>query len=501
LRAPESSNSNLSNIIAQLRWLVPITISLIGLFYVFYHSYIDRSHVIPHTKTQLISGVVLLSVVGPLITFIALSWALRAALRFERAEQILKREYIQTEALNRVAQAINETLDLNEILDLALENVLEVMALTSGTIWIIDGDHMNLAVVKGVSPAFPDMDPIVPIGWCYCGIAAKSGQPASVADLQKKPEMADIPCAKENFRSILSVPLRTSNNLVGVMHVASMKPAAFGSGQRELLNAIGYQLSGAIEKALLHERLKKLNLDLERLVEERTAELVAAHIELSQRADRLQLLLDNSRRVEESTRAQIAHDLHDGVQQLIVGALFEAQATREAALIRPQSAAKELAEVERLLRQIEREMRNAIYTLRPVTLDAHGLVGAIRETVERVNKFSDISWKLQVDGEPKRFDQEAELAAFRIVQEAINNVESHSAASEATILVDFADDVLYVEVTDNGCGFNPSNVGQNGEPSLGLLGMRERAQSIGGSFETWTIQGKGTRIRLDFPLS
>jgi len=500
LRATVSSKSTLSNIIAQLRWVVPITISLIGLFYVFYHSYIDSSHVIPHTKTQLISGVILLSIVGPLTAFIALSWALRAAVRFEQAEQILQRDYQQTEALNRVAQAVNQSLNLKEILDLALENVLDIMALTSGTIWIIDGDHMNLEVVKGVSPAFPNMDPTVPIGWCYCGLAAESGNPTSVSDLYKEPEMADIPCAKEHFRSILSVPLRTSNSLVGVMHVASVKPAAFDNSQRELLTAIGYQLSGAIEKSLLHERLKKLNLDLERLVEERTVELVAAQAELSQKADRLQQLLDDSRRVEESTRAQIANDLHDGGQQLIIGALFEAQAAREAALISPHMAAKELAEVERLLRQVENEMRNAIYTLRPVTLDAHGLVGAIRETIERVDKISSITWKLQIEGEPMRFCEEAELAAFRIVQEALNNVENHSAANEATIMVDFGDDVLRVEVVDNGNGFNPSIIGQNDEPGLGLLGMRERAQSIGGSFETWTVQGKGTRIRLDFPL-
>jgi signal transduction histidine kinase len=299
---------------------------------------------------------------------------------------------------------------------------------------------------------------------------------------------------------VLSAPVRTTERVVGSIHVASQKPRKFDEADRTLLTAIGYQVGVAIDKARLHAQLKALNQQLEARVIERTSELFAAKEELASKADALQQILTEERRVEERTRAHIAHDLHDSVQQLIVGALFEMQAAREALEARPEAGTTHLVAAQDLLRQIESEMKHAIYSLRPVTLDTHGLVPALRECAESFQRVTTIPCDLRVDGMPRRFDQDAEVAVFRIAQEALNNIEAHAHAKGVYLHVVWGTQDLHMEIADNGEGFELSEITQDARTHLGLIGMRERAESIGGSLQLWSRIGEGTRVTVKAPL-
>ena len=204
--------------------------------------------------------------------------------------------------------------------------------------------------------------------------------------------------------------------------------------------------------------------------------------------------------MEEATRARIAGDLHDGVQQLLSGALFETQAVREALNVGPEAAERELSRLQNVLQRIETEMRDAIYSLRPATLDSRGLVSALQECVTSFERFSGRPCRLTVEGLARRFDPEAELAAFRIVQEALNNVEAHAQASESSVLVHFDEAQVRLEIQDDGVGFDIQNHGNGHGRQLGLIGMQERAQSVGGRFRAVSARDEGTRIRLTLPL-
>jgi signal transduction histidine kinase len=233
---------------------------------------------------------------------------------------------------------------------------------------------------------------------------------------------------------------------------------------------------------------------------DRATEWLAAKEELGRRAEALRQVLIEERRIEERTRAHIARDLHDGVQQLIIGTLFETQAAREAIAEHPDTALQRLDSAQELLHRIEKEMRSAIYNLRPVALDAHGLVPALRECAESFASISQVTCDLRVEGTPRRFNADAEVAVFRIVQESLNNIEAHAQAKSCRICVTWGARNLKVEIADDGRGFDMARAMRQARAHLGLIGMRERAEGIDGVVQIWSRVGEGTRINLSVPL-
>ena len=481
------------------RWLIPIILSALGFGYTIWESILwDRY---PIWSGQVLAGLALLGIAGPLLTFGTLSYAVSVAAARERAEREREREHQQLVALNTIGEAVNQSLELDDVLNRAIEHVLQVLDLQSGEVRLIEDGKLVLHASRGVSPEFVAAESIIPLGQCVCGRSAQRGELIAVEDLDRIPKLDRAACSCERYRSVLSVPVRTHERVVGAIHVASQTPRQFDASDRALLTAIGYQVGVAIEKARLHAQLKSLNQQLEARVVERTGELLAAKEELARQADELHQVLVEERRVEEKTRAQIAHDLHDSVQQLIIGALFETQAARDALTVRPESVAASIAAAQDLLRRIEAEMRHAIYSLRPVTLDSHGLVQALRECTTSFQRVSNIRCDLRVDGLPQRFDPDAEVAMFRIAQEAINNIEAHAHAEYAYIRIVWGTRDLHMEIVDDGVGFDLAGVTQEARTHLGLIGMRERAESIGGTLEIRSRVGEGTRVLVNVPYA
>ena len=243
-----------------------------------------------------------------------------------------------------------------------------------------------------------------------------------------------------------------------------------------------------------------MNQELEAHVIQRTQELEHAKQELADKAQVLEQLLTEERRVEEKTRAAIAGELHDGIQQLIVGALYEIQSARDVIERNPEHAPARLAAVQELLRRIESEMRGAIYNLRPMALDVQGLVPAIRECVARFERVAGVKCELKVDGLPRRLTPEVEVAAFRIAQEALNNVQAHAQAKRVELELNFSFKAFSFSVKDDGVGFDARSIQEETRSHLGLIGMRERAASVGGTVEIESHSGRGTTVEFYAPV-
>lgn len=410
------------------------------------------------------------------------------------------RQHSQLRALHAISEAVNRSLNLDAVLEVALDRVIEVLGLDAGDVRLVQDGRLVLRAVRAVSPDFAAAEASVPLGSCQCGWAAQMGQVLVAEDLADRHDLTQSLCAREQFRAVLSVPIRTTERVVGLIHVASRAPRTFDEADRELLKAIGEQIGVAIERAQFHARLVALNATLEARVAERTRELEAARAALAQKAEALRSMRIEERRIEEKTRSRIAHDLHDSVQQLIVGALFELQAARDLMATQPDLAADKLVTVQGLLRRIETEMRRAIFNLRPVALDAHGLVPALRELVAEFARANGISCTMRVTGTPRRFAPDAEVAAFRIVQEALNNLGAHAHCRHAEVGVSFGPRQLIVEVRDDGIGFDLTALEQQPSSHLGLIGMHERAESVGGTLTIRSRPSEGTRITLQLPL-
>lgn len=487
----ERLGPRLAHAITPLRWIIPLTLGLLGFGYTIWESILWDGY--PLNSPQVLLGFTLLGIAGPLLTFSTLTWA-------ERSQFAREHQYRQLLALNTIQEAVNQSLELDTVLNRAIDHVLDVMHLEFGEVRLIENNKLVLRTSRGVSSQFIAKEQSIALGQCVCGKCAARGELIAIPDIERAPEFTDSACAHEQFRGVLSVPVRTPDHVVGVIHVGSREPRTFDATDQALLAAIGYQVGIAIDKAQLHSQLKTLNQQLEARVVHRTRALFAAKEELASKADALRQVLTEERRVEERTRAHIAHDLHDGIQQIIIGALFETQAARESLRAHPETALARLDAAQALLRRIESEMRLAIYSLRPVALDMQGLVSALRECVASVEQVAAIPCELIVQETPRRFKPDAEVAAFRIVQEALNNVEAHAHATHARVRVCFGARELEVEISDDGTGFDMPAVMQQTRSHLGLIGMQERAESVGGRVDVWSRVGEGTRVTLKVPI-
>lgn len=499
----DTSGRRMSETIAILRWVVPILIGILGPGYtVFEHTVLAQTGLTPHV----IREVVFLGLTGPLLAWLTLTWAFEAAQSRERAEEALAQRNQQLAALNAVGRTVTRSLDLKKVLNGALKRVSEIMALEAGEIRILEGEELVIHSHRGVSDEFLDGEAFLEVGECLCGTVAQNGQLVTVEDLAQDHRLQGRPCDVEDFRSITCVPAKSRERVVGMMHLASRAPRVFTAEDRELLAAIGSQIGLAVENARLYTEIKVLNEELEARVKKRTAQLEEARQELAHKAEQLQRLLTDTVHIQERERARIAHDMHDGVIQLVVGALYEIQTARQSFADSDVSTGSEQRDGQArletalgLIQQVEAEIRRTVYDLRPPILDAKGLVPALREYAGRFQTMAGIPCAVHVSGTPRRLAPEAEIAIYRIIQEALHNVQSHANASAAEVLVRFGARGLWLMVQDDGQGFDATPVSVGGENHMGLIGMRERAQGIEAELDIDSTPGEGTCVVLRAP--
>jgi signal transduction histidine kinase len=151
-----------------------------------------------------------------------------------------------------------------------------------------------------------------------------------------------------------------------------------------------------------------------------------------------------------------------------------------------------------LLERAGGELHDVIFELRPPDLDDLGVVAAIEAYAQTIQR-TGLSCRLEMAGEPPSLTPEVRLGIYRIVQESLHNVLRHAGADEAVVRLDTSDDLLRVTIRDNGAGFDPSLAVR--PTSLGLLSMRERAESIGATFTIVSKPGGGTAIVIERPNS
>jgi PAS domain S-box-containing protein len=216
--------------------------------------------------------------------------------------------------------------------------------------------------------------------------------------------------------------------------------------------------------------------------------------EQKQAAEELRRLTARLLEMQEEDRRRVAYDIHDGLGQMLTAASMHLEVFSG----RREEAARdgEFAKAKRCLQDAVVEMRRMVSELGPLLLEEVGLVEASRRLL--ADMAGRGGWETEFEGEVNldRLDRMAEMALFRIVQEALANAAKHSETKKVRISIREEDDALYLEVRDWGKGFDVSGVLAQRGPGLhvGLLGMRERAALLGGEFKIESAPGKGTKL-------
>ena len=200
----------------------------------------------------------------------------------------------------------------------------------------------------------------------------------------------------------------------------------------------------------------------------------------------------------EAERLRIARDLHDGPAQVLADLVLKAEILDRIASRTPEALPAELEEFRSLVRNAVGDMRRFMFDLRPDSLDDLGLVATMKRFSSEYQDRTGIVCRFNVNGEDRRIGPELEEAVFRIIQEALNNIQKHAGAKTAEVTLGIQPTRVVAKIRDDGAGFDADSPPTGGRQRLGLLGIRERAEALGGRFEIRSQPGKGTEIEVEF---
>ncbi len=200
--------------------------------------------------------------------------------------------------------------------------------------------------------------------------------------------------------------------------------------------------------------------------------------------------------LEEEAR-RIAHALHDDAGQLLVSVHL---ALKDVADGLPPRARDRLMGIRAPLDEIERHLRRLSHELRPTVLDDLGLVPALEFLVQGVSARAGIPIAVEGPKSP-RLPAPIEVALYRVVQEAVRNATKHAVANRVDIRLAVLADEVRCSVKDDGRGFDvPAALNRKGDRGLGLIGIRERLNALGGQLTIDSSRGRGTELRITIPL-
>lgn len=264
---------------------------------------------------------------------------------------------------------------------------------------------------------------------------------------------------------------------------------------------LGRSLEGmrvALKESL--EGVARANQELERRVEERTRELEGLYRQLREREEWRGQLLRKVISAQEEERKRIARELHDETSQALTALAVGLETAL--ATLPPGGSRERLEEARALAVRTLEDVHRLIFDLRPSVLDDLGLLSAIRWYADRHLAPLGIAVRCEFSGLDRRLPPQVETALFRAVQEAVTNIAKHAQAETVLIQCALREGTLTIEVEDDGKGFDPSSLAGpvRAGRGLGLLGIRERVELLGGTVQIESSPGRGARIALRVPV-
>jgi signal transduction histidine kinase len=359
--------------------------------------------------------------------------------------------------LNDFASTLTASLEIDEILNKTLALVMNYLKVEAGEIFLLEDDRETLRMVlhRGqAAEAFWTRSQFK-LDDGFIGVVAKERKPLISHDLTNDLRFVRKAVVKAGFRQVACIPLESTENMVGVMSVATRSEIPIDERDIHLLGAVANWTALAIDNARLHQNARRLAV------------------------------------LEE--RERIGMDLHDGIIQSIFGVGLSMENISHLVRENPQKAQEGITHAIDDLNQIIRNLRAYILDLRPRQLDDENLMDGLRRLITeyRAHTLAEADLSGPKNG-LQDLPQKHATILFHICQEALANAAKHAGAKKVKVSVWVDGDRVVMEINDNGRGFNMDDT----KMSLGhgLANMLTRAHSVGGEVDISSVLNDGTTV-------
>jgi PAS domain S-box-containing protein len=388
------------------------------------------------------------------------------------AEQVARKT---ADTLREVSLALTRTLDIDTVLVSLLDHLRRLVPFDRARVMLLSGEHLSVCammddagsvrILPEPRPSFdPSANPVIR------GILTVR-EAVLIPDIHEHPLFG--PRADPTFEHCwLGIPLVAHGTVIGLYSLSKRDAGSITFEHQQLAEALSAQAAVAVENALLFEQVQAAGT-------------------------RLQTLSRRLVEVQETERRSIALELHDEASQSLTSLLFGLRLL-EKGLAGSETAAAQIADLKRITEAVMEDLHRLATDLRPASLEHLGLVRALRQHLARVERTSGIAVGFMARGlEEERLPNAVEITIFRVVQEALTNVLRHARASRVDVLAERRGDRVVVVVEDDGVGFDPERTELGGR--LGRVGMRERAEALGGTLTVESSPGAGTTVAVEVP--
>ncbi len=361
--------------------------------------------------------------------------------------------------LNAISAQASHSLDLKEILNGALDQILEAVDMDSGQAFGLEEETQTLISIahRGLSPGFVERTASLALQSSLAGEAADEAHPIVRRLADAAESDVHYLAQTEGLRLVISVPLIAQGRMVGAINLGSRDVRLVTPEELALLASIGQQIGVAVDNARLYEQAQELAVIKE--------------------------------------RSRLSRDLHDSVTQSLYGVtLYAEAAARQLVLGDTDAVADHLCELRRTALESLREMRLLIFELRLPTLKSEGLAAALKMRLEAVEEKVGLETSFTAQGDG-RLPAEVEEGLYRIAQEALNNALKHAHANRVSVCLYHNHQLITLKIIDDGVGFDPA--AERKRVGFGLRGMEERAARLGGELRVESSPGHGTSVTAE----
>lgn len=409
--------------------------------------------------------------------------AINEALKPDAKERLVRErkntiERIQLSALKQLSELLLSSIELNELLHRVAQKLTVMLELPFCVILLHDREVPTLYIFTNDESAEGNLVVVQDVK--YQNISqdlkksfSESNHPALINDL-KHLKLEKLFADPEELVDGYVMPLIEREEYLGVIMIGGKTKVGSSPGEYDLLSTFANQVSSAVVRARLHENVRR-------------DKVIRQH------------LLHQMITAQERERSRLASDIHDSAVQSLVGVSYQLQAMARKWAAKYPDAKVEIDGVEENLNASIKELRNILHGIRPLYLEDIGLTAALESLLRDFGSRNNVQTSLLLSDELPLLAKEASVNLFRVVQEALMNVEKHAQASHTSVEIHSVGNRIVLTVSDDGAGFI-ERLTKSEKGHLGIAGMRERAELLEGTLKIKSMPGEGTTVTLDMPL-